>query len=139
MRCPLFRGSSGLPVVRMINFFHLLNQSSGKSSLARRSRSSELVVFRPPERALIHRSANFARHGQVPVVVTTGVLVPSTSFRASNKGASIIQTIILATNLMDDHGTENPTPYFNEITNFIDQKKRRKTIEEMRSLIVGCK
>ncbi|RYH27254.1 hypothetical protein EON65_13695 [archaeon] len=85
MRCPLFRGSSGPIVNRLVNFFHLLNQSPGKDVVARRSRSAEIIVFRPPERAAVHRTANFARNGQV-IPVATAVLVPSSTSSNSSTG-----------------------------------------------------
>lgn len=134
LRCPLFRGSAGPPRQRLVNFFHLLNQSPGKDILARRNRGSELVVFRPPERAPVSRKANFLRSGG-PLPVATAVPAPAApSFiDAANGGSSS------ATGAGGGSSPIAVTPYVNPATNSIDQRRRKKSMEELRTWIVGNK
>eukprot|EP00981_Chlorochromonas_danica_P011300 scaffold3867_cov150-Ochromonas_danica.AAC.2 len=134
LRCPLFRGSAGPPRQRLVNFFHLLNQSQGKDILARRNRGSELVVFRPPERAPVSRKANFLRSGG-PLPVATAVPVPAApSFIDTTNGGS--------GSAASAGGGSSPiavTPFVNPATNSIDQRRRKKSMEELRAWIVGNK
>lgn len=134
LRCPLFRAIPS-PITKVHNFFMLLNLSSGKNLLAKRNRNKELVVFKPVLPSSLHTSRDdqpeeFLRKSTSPLRGINAVGNPMYS----------------TTPISSNNHSRSPSPptrnakslsYYDPQTQSLTHSKRKKTIQEMRSLMTN--